>query len=111
MMFVEDDGINSILNTLGLVTSLMLISAFLVAKKGSLDGSLTRNRSVEDGWHANGSDFSGTQQNRNALFLGFKIDSLMENIRDLPDVRSMLVSHTKHMTDCLRRVSGGLFPR
>ncbi|XP_057786626.1 cadmium-induced protein AS8-like [Salvia miltiorrhiza] len=40
---------------------------------------------------------------------GSKIDSL-KNIRDLPDVRSMLASHTKHVTDCLHRVSGGLFP-
>lgn len=46
-----------------------------------------------------------------ASFSGFKIGSMKQNIGDLPDVRSMLDSHAKHVTDCLHRVSGGLFPQ
>ncbi|KAL8517458.1 hypothetical protein ACS0TY_015630 [Phlomoides rotata] len=29
----------------------------------------------------------------------------------MPDVKSMLHSNVKHMTDCLQRVGGGLFPQ
>ncbi|KAL1552704.1 cadmium-induced protein AS8-like isoform X2 [Salvia divinorum] len=86
-------------------------SALVVAKKGSLEESLTGSRSaMEDGWDTNSSDISGTEQSRGASFSGFKVDSLKENLRDLPDVRSVLASHTKHVTDCLHRVSAGLIP-
>lgn len=81
-------------------------SAFLVAKKGSSDGSQTGNR-----WGADRSYISGAQQSRGASISSFKIGSLKQNIGDLPDVRNMLDSHAKHMTDCLHRVSGGFFPR
>ncbi|KAH6820464.1 hypothetical protein C2S53_002622 [Perilla frutescens var. hirtella] len=88
-------------------------SAFLVARKGSLDGHLTGNRSIieDDGWGANGSYISGTQQSRGASFSGFKIDNLKVNIGDMPDMRSMLVAHAKHITDCLHRVSRDLLQR
>lgn len=89
----------------------MFVSAFMVTRRAALDGSLPGNRSIADnGWGANRSYISDEQKNPHASFSGFNIDNLTKNIRNLPDVKSMLVSHTKHMTDCLQRVSGGFFP-
>lgn len=85
--------LNPILNTLGFVT-LMFISELSVEKKGS---SLP------------GSGISGTQQSKVASFSGFKVDSL-KNFRDLPDVRSMFAAYSKHVTDCLHRVTGRFNP-
>lgn len=86
--------LDSVLNTL--VTFLMFISAFLAAKRGSLG-------IMEDSWGTNRSDTSSIQKSQGAIFSGF-------NVRDLPAVRSMLFSNMKHMTDCLHKVSGGVFP-
>lgn len=84
-------------NTIGLGTYfLTFVSAFLAARKGSLG-------IIEDGWGNSRSDTSFAQQGLGASFSGLKV-------RDLVDVRSTLASHTKSMTDCLHRVSGGFFP-
>ncbi|KAG6387805.1 hypothetical protein SASPL_152999 [Salvia splendens] len=78
-------------------------SELSVEKKGS---SLTGSRStMED----DRTGISGTQQSQGASFSGFKVDSL-KNFRDLPDVRSMFASYSKHVTDCLHRVTGRLNP-
>lgn len=71
----------------------------MVTRRGALDESLPGNKSID------------VQQIPRSLFSGFSIDSLTENKIDMPDVKSMLLSNAKHMTDCLQRVSGGLFPR
>lgn len=92
-------------------TVLILLSAFMVTRRGALD---ERNKSIAaDGWGADRSYISDEQQIPSAFFSGFNIDSLKltENKIDLPDVKNMLLSNAKHMTDCLQRVSGGLFPR
>ncbi|KAL8536491.1 hypothetical protein ACS0TY_011915 [Phlomoides rotata] len=87
-------------------------SAFMATKRGALDESLPGNKSIAaDGWGADGSYLSEVQHTPRSLFSGFNIDCLTENIRDMPDVKSMLHSNVKHMTDCLLRVGGGLFPQ
>ncbi|PIN24757.1 hypothetical protein CDL12_02502 [Handroanthus impetiginosus] len=82
-------------------------SALMVTRRGALDvaraGNLLGNRysSAGDGRGDTGSHIFDVQQ---------RIDSLTENMRDLPDVRSIVVSHAKHVSGCLQRVSGRFFP-
>ncbi|KAK6158511.1 hypothetical protein DH2020_005825 [Rehmannia glutinosa] len=90
-------------------------SALKVTSRGVLEvaraGSRLGNRSTAgDGWDDNIPHILDVQQSPRSSFSGFKIESLTENIKYLPDVRSMLVSHAERFTDCLQRVSRSIFP-
>ncbi|KAL0297476.1 UNVERIFIED_CONTAM: Cadmium-induced protein AS8 [Sesamum radiatum] len=91
-------------------------SAFTVTRRGALDvaraGLLLGKRSrAGDGLSDIIPHMSDVEQSPCTSSSGFKIGSWTENIVDLADFRSMLVSNTKHVRDRFQRVSGSFFPQ
>ncbi|KAI3453878.1 hypothetical protein Pfo_010541 [Paulownia fortunei] len=90
-------------------------SAFVVTRRGALDvararGLLGKRSYAGDRWGDFRSHISDIQQNLCVSFSSFTIENWMDNIIDLPDMKSMLVSNAKHVTDRLQRVSWRFFP-
>ncbi|KAL0407989.1 UNVERIFIED_CONTAM: Cadmium-induced protein AS8 [Sesamum radiatum] len=94
----------------------IFVLAFTVTRRGALDvaraGLLLGKRSrAGDGLGDIIPHMSDVEQSPCISYSCFKIGSWTENIVDLADVKSMLVSNTKHIRDRFQRVSGSFFPR
>ncbi|XP_073051400.1 cadmium-induced protein AS8-like [Primulina eburnea] len=84
-------------------------NAFMVTRRGALEaararGLLANRTSEEVSWDASRSCIFDVQRN----LLEFK--NPLENGMNLSDMRTMLISNTKPVTDCLQRFGGNLFP-
>ncbi|CAA0820441.1 Cadmium-induced protein AS8 [Striga hermonthica] len=87
-------------------------NVFMVTRRGVLGIAQAGlgSRSIEgDGWDKNIWQVSDLPHNLRASFSGFKIDGLRENMRDLSDVRTMLISNVEQITGCLQRAGRRLF--
>lgn len=82
--------------------------ALEVARAGGLLGK--RHRAGES-WSDFGPQISDIQQNLCASFSSFKIENWPGNVMDLSDMRNMLVSNSKRVTDHLQRVRENFSPR
>ncbi|PIN02683.1 hypothetical protein CDL12_24798 [Handroanthus impetiginosus] len=89
-------------------------NAFILTRRGALDvarasGLLERASRAGDRWGGSiRSHISDVQQNIRSSF--FKIDDWMKNTIHLPNMKSVLVSNAKHITDRLQTVRGRFFP-